>query len=113
LATGYGPVQENASAAAVRTGWPDRQGGVSKYEDGQYSQASTRLQSALVAGLTPAEAVRAHKYLAFIHCTSKRERQCRAEFRKALALDPSFQLNAAEAGHPMWGPVFREVKQRG
>jgi hypothetical protein len=25
-------------------------------------------------------------------------------------LDPSFELEASEAGHPIWGPVFRNVK---
>ena len=107
---------ENAAApaaAAVSPGLTDLQAGVSRYEDGQYQAAAARFQAALAAGLTPGEAVRAHKYLAFIHCASKRERQCRMEFRKALALDPAFQLNAAEAGHPIWGPIFREVKQRG
>ena len=35
---------------------------------------------------------------------------CRAEFRKAFEADPAFDLTPAEAGHPMWGPVFRSVK---
>lgn len=87
--------------------------GVKKYEDGQYNEAAARLHAAIAEGLTPPEAVRAHKYLAFIHCASRHESECRKEFRKALAIDPRFQLNAAEAGHPMWGPVFREVKGRG
>jgi Tfp pilus assembly protein PilF len=103
---------DRASSAGSRGG-SDLQVGVARYEDGQYAEASARLQSALAAGLTAAESVRAHKYLAFIHCASKRERQCRTEFRKAIAIDPGFQLNAAESGHPIWGPVFREVKQRG
>ena len=102
-----------APAAAASRGAADLQTGINKYEDGEYPDASRRLQTALNAGLTTAEAVRAHKYLAFIHCASRREKQCRAEFKKALTLDPGFQLNAAEAGHPMWGPVFRDVKQRG
>jgi len=106
------PLPAPAPVAASR-GLPELQAGVSKYEDGEYRDAAARLQRALAAGLTRAEQVRAHKYLAFIHCASKRERQCRSEFRKALALDPGLQLNAAESGHPIWGPVFREVKQRG
>jgi hypothetical protein len=35
---------------------------------------------------------------------------CRDEFRAALDIDPSMQLEPAEAGHPVWGPVFRSVK---
>jgi hypothetical protein len=53
---------------------------------------------------------RAHKYLAFITCVSGREKSCRDEFRKAFDADPSFNLAAAEVGHPIWGPVFRSVK---
>lgn len=98
---------------AASAGLADLQAGIARYEDGQYAAAQSRFQSALAAGLTPAEAVRAHKYLAFIHCASKRERLCRTEFKRALVIDPAFQLNAAEAGHPIWGPVFRDVKHRG
>ena len=35
---------------------------------------------------------------------------CREEFRKALAIDPGMELAPAEAGHPIWGPIFRSVK---
>ena len=106
---------ETASPArpVQSAGLADLQAGISRYEDGQYPAAQARFQTAIAAGLTPAEAVRAHKYLAFIHCASKRERACRSEFKRALIIDPAFQLNAAESGHPIWGPVFRDVKQRG
>ena len=36
--------------------------------------------------------------------------QCRDEFRRALAVDPALELAPAEAGHPVWGPIFRSVK---
>lgn len=85
--------------------------GIREYEDGNYRISARHLQNALDARLTfDSDAVRAHKYLAFIHCTSNRERQCREEFRRALELDPQFELSPAEAGHPIWGPVFRGVK---
>ena len=87
--------------------------GIQRYEDGRYVEAAARLHAALAEGLYPAEEVKAHKFLAFIHCASRREKQCRSEFRKALDKDPEFQLEAAEAGHPIWGPVFRSVKDRG
>ena len=54
----------------------------------------------------------AHKYLAFIHCVSGREQQCRDEFKKALTIDPAFELTPAEAGHPVWGPIFRGEKAK-
>jgi Tfp pilus assembly protein PilF len=85
--------------------------GIKNYEDGNYKTAAKSLQSALESGLTfDSDAVRAHKYLAFIHCLSNREKQCRDEFRKALEKDNKFDLEPAEAGHPLWGPAFRAVK---
>ena len=93
-------------------GEPQLQAGIRYYEDGRYAQATTSLQSAINAGLSDADQVTANKYLAFISCVSNRERQCRAYFRRALELNPSFELEPAEAGHPIWGPVFRNVKAR-
>jgi Tfp pilus assembly protein PilF len=85
--------------------------GIRSYEDGNYKLASSQLRSALDAGLTfRSDEVRAYKYLAFIDCAAGREKSCREAFKKALALDPEFELSPAEAGHPLWGPVFRSVK---
>lgn len=85
--------------------------GLRNYEDGNYKTASKSLQNALDAGLTfKSDQVTAHKYLAFIHCASDREKLCRDEFRKALELDPKFELTPAEEGHPVWGPAFRGVQ---
>jgi Tfp pilus assembly protein PilF len=85
--------------------------GIKDYEDGRLTQASGNFQNALDAGLNTSDQVTAHKYLAFIHCVSKRERQCRAHFRTALELNPQFELGPAEAGHPMWAPVFKSAKE--
>lgn len=85
--------------------------GIKSYEDGGYPVAARQLQAALNFGLAvPTERAQAHKYLAFIQCVSNRLQACRDEFRKAFAADPSFDLAPAEAGHPIWGPVFRAVK---
>ncbi len=85
--------------------------GIKNYEDGNYKSAAKNLQNALESDLAfDSDAARAHKYLAFIHCLSNREKQCRDEFRKALEKDSKFDLEPAEAGHPIWGPVFRAVK---
>ena len=85
--------------------------GVRAYEDGELAYSAKLLQASLDQGLRRnSDRVRAHKYLAFIHCASGRVPQCRDEFRKALELDPSFDLRENEAGHPIWGPVFRSVK---
>ncbi|MGE5640746.1 MAG: TssQ family T6SS-associated lipoprotein [Clostridia bacterium] len=84
--------------------------GVKQYEDGDYADSAKSLNAALEQGLSDRQQVRARKYLAFISCASNRIAACREEFRKALAIDPSFELAAAESGHPIWGPVFRQVK---
>jgi Tfp pilus assembly protein PilF len=84
--------------------------GIRQYENGQYVESARNLQAAVDLGLQAAQRARAHKHLAFIHCGSGRERLCREEFRKALAVEPKTDLTAAEAGHPVWGPIFRSMK---
>lgn len=86
--------------------------GLRQYEDGDLKASRGSLQQALAGGLAyDADRVTAHKYLAFIDCASQRERECREQFAAALALDPRLELTRAEAGHPVWGPVFRSVKE--
>jgi Tfp pilus assembly protein PilF len=80
------------------------------YQEGHYEQSLKSLQSAIQEGLPERDRLTAHKHVAFIHCVSNRERQCRDEFRKALAIDPGMDLAPEEAKHPMWGSVFRSVK---
>jgi Tfp pilus assembly protein PilF len=84
--------------------------GLRQYDDGEYDEAAKNLQGALDLGLSERQQVNAYKHLAFIHCASNRERQCREEFRKALTVDPKLTLAPEEAGHPVWGPIFRSVK---
>ena len=93
-------------------GGQDLADGIKQYEDANYSEAARLLQSSLDQGLGRDDQVKAHKYLAFIHCVSGREQRCRDEFRAALKVDPSFELAANEAGHPIWGPAFRSAKGR-
>lgn len=84
--------------------------GIKRYEDGNYGDAVAEIQKALHAGLSDQEKVKAHKFLAFIYCVSDKQTLCKTEFTKALAIDPKFNLAPDEAGHPIWGPVFRSVK---
>lgn len=87
--------------------------GVKSYEEGDYNASLEALHGALDMGLRrKADQVSAYKYLAFIYCVSGREKQCRDDFKKALEIDPNFDLKPAEAGHPVWGPVFRSVKAK-
>ena len=87
--------------------------GVKSYEEGDYKYSLGALQGALDMGLSSKDSqVTAYKYMAFIHCVSGREKQCRDSFKKAFEIDPNFDLKAAEAGHPVWGPVFRSMKAK-
>src|SRR4029079_19033477 len=88
------------------------QDGELNYEEGNYRVAKRRLQFALEEGLSRPDRVKAHKYLAFIACVSSQQLTCREEFAIALELDPTFELSAAEAGHPIWGPIFKSVKAK-
>ena len=84
--------------------------GVQAYENGQYKVARKSLTAALDSGLSKADQVMANKTLAFIACASGQRVACKGYFRKALEIDPAFTLSKTEAGHPMWGKAFREVK---
>ena len=96
---------------ALRKAEKDLSLGIRAYEDGDYKNSTRLLQSALAAELfLTSDKVAAHKYLAFMYCAQSREKACRDEFRKVLALNPDFQLSPAESGHPSWGPVFRSLK---
>ena len=84
--------------------------GIREYDNGDYNVSARTIQGALDAGLTKRSQGRAHKYLAFMYCISGQQTQCRDEFRKGLESDPRLDLSAAEAGHPIWAPVFKSVK---
>ncbi|MDP2008231.1 MAG: TssQ family T6SS-associated lipoprotein [Rubrivivax sp.] len=84
--------------------------GIRAYDDGQYPQAEAALRKALASGLRSGrDQASAHKLLAFITCTSERAVACEAAFRAARAADPAFALSRSEAGHPLWGPVYRKT----
>ena len=110
------PPKEPAAPPAVSPHVPSKSEqeldkGIGSYEDGEYKTSAKQLQAALGLGLDAAhDRARAHKYLAFIDCVSGRKKACRDEFNKALDADPKFDLEPAEAGHPIWGPVWRSVK---
>jgi Tfp pilus assembly protein PilF len=79
------------------------------YEDGDYATAEAGLRKALELGLERGDRVLAHKTLAFVNCATERMQECRMQFQLALRADPKTELDAAEAGHPVWGAVFRSL----
>ena len=86
--------------------------GIRAYDDAAYPEAEKQFRTALGAGLaSPRDRAGAHKYLAFIACTSNRIAECEAEFVAARQADPAFALGKSEAGHPVWGPVYKRVQR--
>lgn len=85
--------------------------GLRQYEAGSYEDAQKSFTASLDHGvLSREEQSVSRKHLAFIYCVSNRDELCRAEFRKAMEINSKFELTQAEAGHPIWGPVYRNVR---
>lgn len=91
-------------------GSPALEKGIKSYGEGDYGDAITQLKTALDVGLAIPDQVLARKHLAFVYCVTGKEHGCADEFRRVLDLMPSFELTPAEAGHPLWGPVYRRAK---
>jgi Tfp pilus assembly protein PilF len=87
-------------------------GAMRAYDDADYPGVERQANEAMKLGLRSARDVAtAHKLRAFVYCTSNRLAACEAEFRAARAADPAFVLSRAEAGHPVWGPVYLKSRQ--
>jgi tetratricopeptide (TPR) repeat protein len=87
------------------------QQGLARYRDNRFEIALGDLNAAMSSGqLNSSDEINARKHMAFIHCASNRETQCREQFQAILKDDPDFNLAPNEASHPLWGPVWRSVK---
>jgi len=85
--------------------------GLKAYDDAQYESADRLFRESLAAGLaSPRDRAEAHKRLAFLDCAAGRLADCEAEFRLARQADPRFALDKSEAGHPVWGPVYKKLQ---
>ena len=85
--------------------------GIALYEKGDYNGAIKRLALAYVPAAPKATQVSALKFTAFSYCLTARQTLCRQQFEKALKIDPSFDLEPGEKGHPMWGPAWAKAKK--
>ena len=84
--------------------------GLRSYDDAQYLDAERHFNEALKANLVSSkDRAAAQKHLAFIYCTSRREALCEAAFRAARSALLTFALSKSEAGHPLWGPVYKRL----
>ncbi len=105
------PVGIVASQQRIERALANLAEGLKRYEAGNFEEAKTSFLLAVDSGvLTTPQLLNARKHMAFIHVLQNREPSAREEFEKAFALDPKFELTLAEAGHPAWGPVYRQVK---
>jgi hypothetical protein len=87
-------------------------GAMRAYDDADYPAVERQANEAMKLGLrSPRDVATAHKLRAFVYCTSNRLAACEAEFRAARAAYPTFVLSRAEAGHPVWGPVYLKSRQ--
>jgi Tfp pilus assembly protein PilF len=87
-------------------------GAMRAYDDADYPAVERQANEAMKLGLRSARDVaNAHKLRAFVYCTSNRLAACEAEFRAARVAYPAFVLSHAEAGHPVWGPVYLKSRQ--
>ena len=85
--------------------------GLKAYDDAQYDSADRLFREALAAGLvSPRDRAEAHKRLAFIQCAASRLGDCETEFKLARQSDRNFALDKSEAGHPVWGPVYKKLQ---
>ena len=87
-------------------------GAMRAYDDADYPAVERQANEAMKLGLrSTRDVATAHKLRAFVYCTSNRLAACEAEFRAARAAYPAFVLSHAEAGHPVWGPVYLKSRQ--
>lgn len=90
------------------------QDGINLFNNGDYNGAIKRLSTASeiwAGGVEQAIQLEALKYTAFSYCVTSRQTLCKAQFEKALKLNPAFDLAPGEKGHPLWGPIFDRVKK--
>ena len=85
--------------------------GLKAYDDAQYESAERLFRQALALGLASVkDRAEAHKRLAFIQCAAGRLGDCETEFKLARQSDRTFALDKTEAGHPVWGPVYKKLQ---
>ena len=85
---------------------------IESYDRGEFPSAIRQLTPMVTDGsLDPTQLLRALKALAFSQCSVNAVTACRQTFERALKADPTFDLVAAERGHPIWGPQFLRARR--
>jgi hypothetical protein len=102
------PSQSSASRASAQNALSE---GIDLYDKGDFNRAIRRLNASEIRSADKSVQVKALKYMAFSYCVTNRKTLCRQRFEKALKIDPEFDLEPGEKGHPLWGSVFDRVKK--
>ena len=85
---------------------------VGHFERGEYAVAMKKLTPLTTdPALDVSGQLKALKTLAFSQCLTGAVVSCRKTFERAFSLDPSFDLAAAEQGHPIWGKQFLQARK--
>lgn len=109
-------VDSSSVAPAIQKSKPEQllTEGTELYEKGDYKGAIRKLVLARdSADETSATKQDSLRLLAFSYCVTGQRPLCKTQFSNLLKMAPDFQLSRAEAGHPLWGPVFKEAKSAG
>ena len=104
IQTSYSPEQVAQSNAAL-------QQVKANYQQGEYGQVIRRVTIDQALNEAPQDIrIQALKLQAFSLCLTKYEFLCQEKFQQILALQPDFELQASEQGHPLWGPAFERAQ---
>lgn len=110
-AAGTDAERADKASAATNPGRRKLAEGLELYEAGNFAGAIRALSAPEIEQSDPATRVEAGKYLAFSYCVTNRRTLCRRTFDRVLTIDSGFALKPAEAGHPLWGPVFVQARK--
>lgn len=106
------PVLPVAPAVDVNANERGLVAAIESYDRGEFPSAIRQLTPMVTdASLDTAQLLRALKTLAFSQCSVNAVTACRQTFERALKADPTFELAAAERGHPTWGPQFIRARR--
>ena len=106
------PTQHHYSDTQIQQSQASLQAVRDSYNNGNYGDVITRVaRDASLSETSNDIRIEALKLQAFSLCMSDYTTMCRDRFQTILALQPDFDLNDSERGHPQWGPVFEQAKQ--
>jgi tetratricopeptide (TPR) repeat protein len=86
--------------------------GIQLYDKGEFEAAIKQLNAPEISSADKSTQTKALKYMAFSYCVTSRQTLCRRQFEKALKIDPAFDLEPGEKGHPLWSATFDRAKKR-